>query len=181
MGNSSVRQYSFMRVWIDSPQSISTHLGAVDVAARLRGTGRYDEDGMKIIVRTGWAKDEYVVIALKGNTSNGLQRFFFCRLTATEEGAVLAGEIRSRIWARGFLTFMLGLWCLFFTIAAAITLVAVITGQWSMIWSDAQHMAFAILLGLAFLGFANFSMATTAGNQEFLLGWLERKITGQRS
>src|SRR5690242_4188497 len=117
-----------MRVWINSAHSIRTHLGVVEVAAQLRGTRRYDEDGMKIFVRTARARDEYLMIALKGNSSNGLQRFFFCRLAVTEEGAVLAGEIRSRLWAKSFLTFMLGMWFLFLMIAVVITLVAVIAG-----------------------------------------------------
>ena len=125
----SLLQSPFMRVWIDSPCTIASRLEVAEVQARLRGTRRYDEDATQIIVRPGLAKDEYSMIALRGNSSNGLQRFLFCRLAETEEGSALVGEIRPRTWARGFLTFALGLWFLFFVISVTATLVTVSRSQ----------------------------------------------------
>src|SRR5690242_8847847 len=110
MGNSGVRQYPFMRIWIDSPHTISTHLGVADAEAQLRGKWRYDEGRMKILVRTGRARDEYVIIAQRKNFSSAFQRFFYSRLVVTEEGAALVGVIRTPGWARGILTGAFAVW-----------------------------------------------------------------------
>lgn len=165
-----------VKVWLGTAFEIDTNLTNEEVEERL-SQERSQSGDMLILVRRRNRNPGYVMVALKSGRSNAFQRFSYCVVTSTKQGAVLEGIVRTRNGVRWFMNTALVFFALLFVAALMAAMAKIVQGSPEEAPSLLIFSLLIAVMATAYLSMAYASMVATESNERYLAEWLRQRLT----